>query len=85
MAEIRARPLEWDEQPEYQMSMGEKEWTDKRMGFHIGFYPEEPVGERYCAAWGEGDPERFGTLDEAKQWCQSEVDAWVRENAVIVE
>jgi hypothetical protein len=57
------------------------EWYDHRYGFHISFDLDDDGP--YGASWGEGDTERFATLAEAQAWCQSEVDGWVRRNAVV--
>ena len=75
---VRAKPLQF-KGAEY--ADGSKEWDDSDMGFHIGFDPDEEDGERYRAACGEGESETFATLEEAKEWCQSEADKWVRKVA----
>lgn len=82
MTEIRAKPLQWTEEKKYAES--DQEWSENRMGFHIRHDTDEPEDQQYVAAWGEGEPEFFATLDDAKAWCQSEADAWIRENAIIV-
>ena len=78
MTQLKARPLEWHKSDRI------PEWTDDRMGFHIGLHDDLPANRQYVAAWGEGDAEHFATLDDAKEWCQEQADAWVRENAVVV-
>lgn len=80
-ARLSAKPLTWKEEP-LSRAPGWREWVDQRMGFHISYDPEEDAGERYIAAWGEGDPESFATIEEAKAWCQEQADSWVREIAV---
>lgn len=81
MATIRAKPLQWAEA----MYCGGREWADKAHGFHIGYDDDEPEDQRYYAAWGEDDPERFATLEDAQDWCQSELDTWIAKNAIIVD
>lgn len=80
-ARLSAKPLTWKEEA-LSRAPGWREWVDQRMGFHISYDPEEDAGERYIAAWGEGDPESFATVEEAKAWCQDQADSWVREIAV---
>lgn len=70
----KARPLEWDQDYDTQ-------WTDKHHGFAI----LEEQGEElpFSASWGESDTEQFATLQEAKAWCQAEIDCWVARHAVL--
>ena len=75
--EITAKPLEW--KPEAPNLNGWREWQESRMGFSIYFDPEEPTHLQFCASWGEGDSEHFGSLDEAKEWCQDLASGWVRD------
>lgn len=71
---ITARPLEWEQDSGFQ-------WTDRHCGFSI---MEEPGDDLpFCAAWGEGDAEQFATLDEAKAWCQADMDRWIARHAVV--
>jgi len=81
LGELRARPLEWTG-PDGGEPAQHGDWYDSRMGFHIGFDADEPEGEQFTAAWGEGDPEQFATLEAAQQWCQQQADDWVRDNAI---
>lgn len=60
-----------------------QEWNESVLGFHISYEPDEPEGERFRAAWGEGESESFGTLEAAQEHCQIEADAWVRKIAHI--
>lgn len=69
-----ARPLEWK-----QDSYGQ--WTDAHHGFSILL--EEGDDLPYSAAWGEDDPEQFPTLQQAKAWCQQQLDAWVSRHVVV--
>lgn len=73
---VTAQPLEWEPH-------GDGDWADKYCGFYISHSPEDDAEAPYHAAWGEGDSESFGTLDEAKAWCQREIDGWVRRFAVV--
>lgn len=73
--EARAKQLEW-------MEESASEWSDRHHGFHITKDDEEPEEERFTAAWGEGDPEWFPTLEEAQAWCQEAIDRYIREWAV---
>lgn len=73
---IAARPLEWDE------DRSGAQWTDKTCGFCIMHAPEDDPEKPYSDTWGESDAEDFATLDEAKAWCQREIDGWVRQIAV---
>lgn len=71
---IAAKPLEWDQDYGFQ-------WTDKHHGFSI---IEEPGDDKpFSAAWGEGDADQFATLDEAKAWCQAQIDAYFSKHARI--
>jgi len=72
---VTAKPLEWQED-------GPGEWCDRHHGFHITKDDEEPQEDRFTAAWGEGDPERFPTLEEAQAWCQEAIDRYIREWAI---
>lgn len=74
--QLRAKPIEW-------RANAHAEWFDTNgYGFHIG-RRDNNSREPYSAAWGEGDPETFPTLADAKAWCQEIIDGWVRENALI--
>ena len=81
MFQVSAKPLEWPELKEY--PNGDAQCDERHMGFVIIRRSDEPEDQRFEAAWGEGDPEFFPTLDEAKQWCQAEADRWVREFAKV--
>lgn len=75
---LAAKPLEWEGE--------EPEWNDADgLGFFIGFDLEHGPGCEYYASWGEGPEDSFGSLDEAKEWCQETIDSWVRERAMIAE
>ncbi len=74
---ICAKPLQFEE--------SRNEWFDNAMGFYIGIETDEPELGQYRAAWGEGDPEWFATLEDAKSWCQSEADAWVQKIGMIAK
>ena len=63
-----AKPLVW--------TQAGNEWYDK-CGFHI-MPAADDLDYPWTACWGEGDPEGCTTLTEAKEWCQNELDAWVR-------
>jgi hypothetical protein len=76
---ITAKMIEWGEQRS--RSGDVKEWHENRYGFYIARDDEEE--EPYGAAWGEGDTERFKTLEEAQAWCQAEIDRWVSSCAVV--
>jgi hypothetical protein len=76
---IKAKPIEWNEIEPC------NEWYSPVHGFLITFSPDDWPDKPYIATWGEGDEDMFKTLDEAKQWCQSTLDAWVKSIAVIVE
>jgi hypothetical protein len=71
---VTAEPLVWRDD-------GHEQWNDEHYGFSILLDPGE--AEPYCAAWGEGDAEQFATLDEAKAWCQREIDRWIARYAVV--
>lgn len=74
---ISAKPLKWEND--------NFEWYDENgCGFFIRWDPLEPDTElQYSAAWGEGEDEHFGSLEDAQAWCQRTIDSWVRENSVI--
>lgn len=80
LGHLRARPLEWE--PDGEPSARYALWHENRMGFYVAFDADEPEGEQFAAAWGEGDPEQFSTLEAAQQWCQQQADDWVRDNAI---
>ncbi|WP_028840215.1 hypothetical protein [Thermomonas fusca] len=76
--ELTAKPLQFTEDGPHSIT-GCTEWIDGLMGFHITCDPSEPPEFRYSAAWGEGDSECFASLEEAKEWCQSLADGWIKE------
>jgi hypothetical protein len=78
---VRAKPILWNQSDVY--PDGVTEWTEGEYGFYVRHDPSEDDGYQYHAAWGEGDTEHFGTLEEAKAWCQSEIDGWVAHVCVI--
>lgn len=81
MFAVSAKPLEWKEQDG---AGAELELYEPKMGFWINGDPsEEDPDYRYTAGWGEGDSESFATLDEAKQWCQDQANAFIRDNAQV--
>lgn len=69
-----AKPLKWSHAYADQ-------WLDEDYGFSI--MVEADSETPYSASWGEGDEEDFATLEEAKAWCQAEIDAWVRGHVVV--
>jgi len=71
---ISARACEWDQDSSAQ-------WTDRYYGFSI--IEEQGDELPFSAAWGEDDGEQFATLEEAKAWCQSQVDGWIAKYAVL--
>jgi hypothetical protein len=73
---VTAQPLEWEPH-------GDGDWSDKFCGFYVSHSPDDDAGAPFHAAWGEGDSESFATLDEAKAWCQHEIDCWVRRFALV--
>jgi hypothetical protein len=78
---VSAKPIQWEESAPY--PDGVTEWTEDQYGFHIRHDPSEDDDYRYAAAWGEGDTEHFGSIEEAQAWCQSEIDGWVAHICVI--
>lgn len=66
---VSARPLEWS-------LAYDDQWIDEHHGFSIMREPDDELP--FSAAWGEGDSEQFSNLEQAKAWCQAEIDAWVR-------
>lgn len=79
---VRPKPIDWT----YECGRGApgfQEWTDNRYGFHIRL-SREISATPYIAGWGEDDPEEFATLEEAQQWCQQQIEAWVAENTELV-
>lgn len=71
---LTARALEWDAH-----GSGEQ-WTDQHHDFSVMLEPDEDLP--YCATWGEGDTERFSTLEQAQAWCQAQINAWVAQFVV---
>jgi hypothetical protein len=71
---VKASPIEWIE------DSNDVEWYDSRFGFHI---IREDQNEPYWACWGEGPQETFESLQEAQEWCQEAIDAWIREFVVV--
>lgn len=82
---VTARPIVWDHQTGGGKYQPWQEWTESSYGFHIEFRPEDDAELPYQASWGEGDAESFATVDEAKQWCQDHINAWMAANALIVD
>jgi hypothetical protein len=73
---VRAKPIEWEKSGPF--PDGTTQWAEGDYGFHIYHDPRsEDEGYEYRAAWGEGDSEYFGTLEEAQAWCQKEIDEWI--------
>jgi hypothetical protein len=73
----RARSLVWEPDG--------PNWCDPNHGFYITDSEKDDGilldGERaFRAAWGEGEVYGFDTLDEAKAWCQQELQRWLDEN-----
>ena len=75
---VTAKPIEWAE-----CTPAGKQWDDGQYGFSITHDPNEDEGYRYHASWGEGLEDDFATLEEAKQWCQSVIDDWVRQIVLV--
>ena len=73
---MAAKPLEWE-------PTSGTDYSDKHHGFYIARDDDEEPAYRWQADWGEGDSSHFSTLTEAKQWCQEQIDAWVREYVVV--
>lgn len=80
---VRPKPIEWTHECG-RGAPGFQEWIDNRYGFHIRLATEISATP-YIAVWGEGDSEEFATLEDAKQWCQQQIEAWVLENVELVE
>ena len=72
---ITAKPIKWNEY--------KSEWTDDQYGFHIFEDREEDPENRFMTSWGENEGEYFQELKDAKEWCQTEINDWVRECAVV--
>lgn len=66
---VTAKPLVWTNEDNL--------WHDE-CGFYIELTDDDPALP-WIAGWGEGDTETFRTLEEAKAWCQEEMNAWARE------
>ncbi len=73
-APVVAKPLLFEERS--------GEWLDASFGFHIALDATGP-NLFYTASLGEGDPADFGTLAEAKEWCQNEADNFMKLNAML--
>ena len=71
---ISARACEWSQDYSDQ-------WTDQHYGFSIIEDQDDELP--FAATWGEGDAAEFATLEEAKAWCQSQVDGWIAKYAVL--
>lgn len=71
---ISARACEWSQDYSVQ-------WTDRHYGFSIIEDQDDELP--FAATWGEGDAAEFATLEEAKAWCQSQVDGWIAKYAVL--
>ena len=76
---VMAKPIEWA----LTKDKGGHDWYEPRYGFIITYYPNEEERYRYVARCGEGQPNNFATLPEAKQWCQDSISEWVRDNVTI--
>jgi len=74
---LAAKPLEWEEH------RNGREWHDKHCGFYISHEPDDEAEYQWRAAWGEDDAEPCASLDEAKAWCQAQIDDWVQGMAVL--
>jgi hypothetical protein len=71
---VTARPIVWERDGD--------QWTESEYGFYITL--DDPVEDDtpYFAAWGEGDEDRFASLEEAQAWCQRTIDRWVAHIAI---
>lgn len=81
---VTCKPLEWNIESAYGKVV---EWHDSLLAFGISFDPDDAQDDGakpYRAYWGEGDPEWFATEAEAKAWCQSEADDFIREHALVL-
>lgn len=76
---VSAKPIEWRHR---ELDSGAQWWDDGNYGFHIEIDTDEEEDHKYNATWGE-DGENFPTLEEAKSWCQEEVDRLIRNWAVV--
>lgn len=75
---VTAKPIEWAE-----CAPAGKQWNESLYGFSITYDPSEDEDYQYHASWGEGPDDSFATLAEAQQWCQSVIDDYVRQVALV--
>lgn len=75
---ITAKPIVWDEVKDVANWM----LTEPVYGFHI---EQDLLGtvSGYNASWGECDEQNFEYLEDAKQWCQEQINAWVAKVSVV--
>lgn len=76
---VTAKPIVWEE------DKSNKHWHDSVYGVWIAYDENDPIGQEYTAGWGEGDAESFGTLKEAMDWCQEQLDTWIAKVAVFTD
>lgn len=69
---LRAQKIEWVHDSD--------SWYDNQYGFFIS--KDFDSGE-FLASWGEGPEDICGTLEEAKAWCQNEIDGWVQDHVKV--
>ena len=68
---ITVKRLEWLDSPYH------GEWQDVQFGFSITEDKDDDPEFRFSAAWGEGDCELFSELEDAKTWCQKQLEDFV--------
>lgn len=80
--QLKAKQLEWKDN--IVPGCGLSESYDNVWGFSILFDDEDTPSEPYRAAWGEGEPESFATVEEAKAWCQEQADGFIDDHGEVV-
>lgn len=71
---VTAKPISWKQDDD-------GDWYESDYGFHI--HSDDATPGKYTAYWGEGDEESFDTVNEAKVWCQEQMDTWISDHAVV--
>lgn len=74
---ITAKPIVWD-------LTGRNSCHDRVYGVHIYYDEDDVEGEQYTAIWGEETSKSFATEDDAKKWCQEQVNEYVAKVAVLI-
>jgi len=73
---VTAKPIKWDQ-------TDDSFWADSEYGFSIMVEPYFDADSCFAVSWGDENIGAFATLEEAQSCCQEEINAWVKQIAVV--